>query len=252
MQRKREYMKKLNAFQLKMIAIIAMLINHTGHVFEKVWNPPAWALFYLFVGLLTFPIMAFLIVDGFYYTRNRWKYAGRLGIFSLLSFVPFHYAFSSSLPMWVGNNIMFTLMMGVIMMMVLEKSSSIWMDISVVIAFIFLTAWSDWQLFGIPIIYAFYRFRNSQQKFWVIPVVSLVMFALDWNAYSPYLQAQWFGLLVKAILAANLGILLVIPLLRQYNGQRGYSPIWVKWGFYSFYPLHIALLWGIRFMILGY
>ncbi|MFC5632197.1 MULTISPECIES: TraX family protein [Streptococcus] len=245
-------MKKHDAFNLKVIAILAMLINHIGHTFEAIWNPPVWTFFYLSVGLLTFPIMAYLMVDGFYYTRNRWKYAGRLGFFSLLSFIPFHYTFSSPLPMWVGNNIMFTLMMGVLMMMVLEKCRSFWWEIPVVLAFITLTLWSDWQLFGILIIYVFYRFRQSNHKFWVIPFVSLIMVLLSWNTYESYLQDLWLGSLVKAIIVANLGILLVIPILLSYNGQRGYSPIWVKWGFYAFYPGHLLVLWGIRFMIFGY
>lgn len=47
----------------------------------------------------------------------------------------------------------------------------------------------------------------------------------------------------------GLGILLVIPILLAYNGERGYSPVWVKWGFYGFYPVHLFVLVGIRFLI---
>lgn len=245
-------MKKIDAFYLKLLAISAMLINHIGHTFEGIWNPPVWAFIYLSVGLLTFPIMAYLIVDGFYYTRNRWKYVGRLALFSLLSFLPFHYVFLPPFPLWVGNNIMFTLAMGVVMMMVLEKAPTKWLEIPVVIIFMLLTFWSDWQVFGIPIIYAFYRFRNSQQKFWIIPIISLIMIWINWNAYGGYLTNPNLGPLLWAMILANVGILAVIPLLWSYNGQRGYSPTWVKWGFYAFYPLHLLVLWGIRFMIFGY
>ncbi|EGJ37484.1 hypothetical protein HMPREF9396_0536 [Streptococcus sanguinis SK1059] len=45
---------------------------------------------------------------------------------------------------------------------------------------------------------------------------------------------------------------MVIPLLEAYNGRRGYSPLWVKWGFYAFHPIHISLLWLIRFILLGH
>lgn len=37
-------------------------------------------------------------------------------------------------------------------------------------------------------------------------------------------------------------MLIVIPLLVAYNGERGYLPSWIKWGFYSFYPLHLVAL----------
>lgn len=245
-------MKKLNAFHLKLIAISAMLINHIGHTFEKNWNPPIWAFSYLLIGLLTFPIMAYLIVDGFYYTRNRWKYVGRLALFSLLSFLPFHCTFLPGIPLWVGNNIMFTLMMGVLMMMLLEKVPTPWLDVPIVLVFMVMTLWSDWQVFGIPIIYAFYRFRQSRYKFLIIPLISFLMLALSWGYYGVYLQDALTRDMALALVFANLGILLVIPLLWHYNGQRGYSPAWVKWGFYAFYPLHLTLLWGIRFMIFGY
>ncbi len=41
---------------------------------------------------------------------------------------------------------------------------------------------------------------------------------------------------------SGLGLLIVIPLLVAYNGERGYLPSWIKWGFYSFYPLHLVAL----------
>lgn len=43
-----------------------------------------------------------------------------------------------------------------------------------------------------------------------------------------------------------LGVLCVIPILLNYNGERGYSPNWVKWGFYLFDPLHLLILVFIR------
>lgn len=241
-------MKKLDAFRLKLIAVIAMTINHIGHVFEPIWQFPLWQFIYLGIGLLTFPIMAYLMVEGFYYTRNRMNYAMRLGFFSLLSFTPFHFAFTPSIPLWFGNNIMFTLMMGVCMMMLLDRVSTKWMDLPLVLVFMIATFYSDWQFFGVPIIYVFYRFRQSVQKYWIIVVTSFLMMLLYLVDFAGYLQYP----IAWSYIGSSLGILLVLPLLRNYNGQRGYSPNWVKWGFYAFYPLHLCLLWGIRFLILGH
>lgn len=82
--------KKIDGFQLKVIAIIAMLINHIGSGFD-IYNYSN-SLFFLteFIGKLTFPIMAYLLVEGFHYTKNLKKYASRLTAFWLISIYPFH------------------------------------------------------------------------------------------------------------------------------------------------------------------
>lgn len=234
-------MKKFTAFHLKVIAIVAMLVNHIGHTFEREFNPLWWETTYLAIGRLTFPIMAYLVVEGFYYTRNRWRYAGRLGLFSLLAFVPFHYVFLPPFPLWPGNNIMFTLMMGVFMMMLCERLKHPIIQGCLLYVFMLLTYVSDWNVFGVLIIFAYYKsHRHPQARQWVLVGSSLLMLFLSQNPH-------WVQELI-----VTLGMLMVIPLLENYNGERGYSPAWVKWGFYLFYPLHLVCLWGIRYLIFGY
>lgn len=42
--------KHLTSFHLKIIAIIAMTINHAGQIFAPQFNPPWWEFFYLTIG----------------------------------------------------------------------------------------------------------------------------------------------------------------------------------------------------------
>ncbi|WP_258280641.1 MULTISPECIES: conjugal transfer protein TraX [unclassified Clostridium] len=66
-------MKKLDAFQLKIIALIVMLMDHLYFAFGQVF--PLW-----FHPLSRFvaPLFAFLMVEGLFHTKNKFKYNIRL------------------------------------------------------------------------------------------------------------------------------------------------------------------------------
>lgn len=233
--------KSLNVFHLKLIAIVAMLINHMGHVFELENNHPALYFLTLFIGLLTFPIMAFLLVEGFHYTRNRSKCALRLFVFALISILPFTYAFH--LSFWLPNNIFFTLLLGLLSIMILEKGFDGVANVFGIIGLVTLSLVFDWSPFGIFLIMAFYSLRGRPQAYFKpIFITCFLMIILEGLGYLGG-ALSWYEVL------ANLGILLVIPILKAYNGERGYNPIWVKWGFYAFYPIHLTLLYAIYYFL---
>ena len=61
------------------------------------------------LGRIAFPIFIFLLIEGYFHTRNKWKYLGTLLLFGIISEVPFDMCTSAVFfePNW--NNIMFTL-----------------------------------------------------------------------------------------------------------------------------------------------
>ncbi|MGG5368746.1 TraX family protein [Enterococcus sp. AZ196] len=240
--------RSIDGFKLKVIAIIAMLLNHIGSGFSLNEQSAAVFFFTEFIGKLTFPIMAYLLVEGFYYTHDRKKYAGRMTFFWLLSIYPFHLLFGGNHPFRLFelvNNIFFTLLMGLLLMVCCERVKSPLLRNVLAFFFAVLTITSDWSLIGVFLIYGFYKWKNSKIGVWwpilyttfFLTVMLLMMHSAAPQAIPLY---QVF---------TGLGMLLVIPLLFAYNGERGYSPKWVKWGFYGFYPLHLAVLALIRFLI---
>ncbi|MDH6363315.1 hypothetical protein M2139_000265 [Enterococcus sp. PF1-24] len=234
-----------DAFHLKVVAIVAMFLNHLGSGLAIDKYSEALFFFTEFIGKLTFPIMAYLLVEGFRYTRNKVKYGSRLALFSVISAYPFQqlfYASGSFSPIQLVNNIFFTLLMGLILISICEKVNHGVLQGLLVILFSGLTMFSDWPLIGVLLIYGFYRIKDAKKRV-IIPVLYTLAFLV-------FIMLSGYFYMPEAVplytIFTGFGLLLVIPLLLNYNGQRGYSPQWVKWGFYLFYPVHLMLLVFIR------
>ncbi len=78
--------KPMTGFHLKLIALTTMFIDHIGAVFF-----PQVTLLRV-IGRISFPLYAFLIAEGCRYTRNRGRYALGLGVFALISEIPYDLA----------------------------------------------------------------------------------------------------------------------------------------------------------------
>ena len=79
----------LNRNQLKYLVIVAMLIDHIAWAFVPLDTLLGQVMHG--IGRLTGPTMAYFVAEGYHYTRNVRKYAVRLGVFALFSWVPFVY-----------------------------------------------------------------------------------------------------------------------------------------------------------------
>lgn len=118
--------KELNASDIKLIAIITMLIDHIGaFIIERLmlmveYGSSAYTVLdytgqiMRSIGRLAFPIFAFFIAVGFTHTRNKWVYFSRLLLFGLVSEVPFDLANQSKLFYPGYQNVYFTLAFGLL------------------------------------------------------------------------------------------------------------------------------------------
>ena len=226
----------MNGFALKLIAVVTMLIDHVTAVLI-----PEGTLWYMIgrsIGRLAFPIFCFLLVEGLLHTKNVKKYLIRLGIFALLSEIPFDLAFSNktmNMAFLYQQNIFFTLFIGLAViyaMSIIEKKYANNMILSnlfdslVVIAgcAISILLLTDYQYLGILLIVAFYLFRGNKI------VLTIAVF------------------IVTAFLGNPLEGLGTISMLFiwLYNGKRG--PQFNKYIFYAFYPVHILSIYLISLL----
>lgn len=206
----------LDSFQLKCIAIVSMALDHTGAVLypSQIWLRC--------LGRIAFPIFCFLIVEGFFHTHDVRRYMGRLGVFALISEIPYDLAFRGVPLEYAHQNVFFTLLIGIGMMILLERNRE-WPVKAVILL---LAMWlavlirSDYNFRGVLLIFVFYIFHESRR-------LAVTAGGL-WNfLYQGVIQKY--------------GVLSVLP-LALYNGERGRK---MKYFFYIFYPAHLLLLYGI-------
>ena len=130
------FKKNKTSFAIKVAAIITMFIDHTAAVFleRQMMNPnkafvsgPEY--YYTIgnidnimrgIGRIAFPLFIFLLVQGFMHTRNKYKYALRLGLFALISEIPFDMAFKNSTFDFTYQNVFFTLFLGFTFMLLTD------------------------------------------------------------------------------------------------------------------------------------
>lgn len=195
------------------------------------------------VGRLAFPLYCFLLVEGFVHTRSRGRYALRLGLFALLSEIPFDLAFSRTVLEPCYNNVFFTLLAAFMLLWALhgtqqllqrllpEERSAAARKLLYAAAAVGLTlvcCWvqlhvlrADYDISGILAVLAIYLLRRR-------PVTGQLVACLL--------------LIVLNLTLFEVFALLTVPLVALYNGRRGEGG---KLGFYLFYPLHLLVLVGL-------
>ncbi len=190
------------------------------------------------VGRIAFPLFCFMLVEGFYYTRSRIKYAGRLLITALVSEVPFDMVMTAKLFDWNYQNTVWTLLIGYLAIWLLETTKKAYYPVHnfVYISFSCLIIWgaaigaallgTDYGMFGVLVILLIYFFRGYNRWFVIggFIICCVAMSSLVGNL-------ELFGALG-------------LCLLFFYKGKKGPDDHKL---FYLFYPLHLLII-GILVM----
>lgn len=233
---------KLNATQIKVIAIIAMTIDHIAYAFVPSDSLPYFIM--RFIGKLTAPLMCFFLAEGFTHTRNRKKYFLRLFSFALIS-QPAYYLFiykdfSRGLFHFLINwNVMFTLAVSLICLAVMTSSKLNSILKIILFAIVFsLAQFGDWS-YMIPIwTIIFFILRNDRKK-------QLIIYSLASLIVLPVLFLKYFSTFIS--FTYLYGSLIVPVVLNFYDSKRIKSDSKIKrqfskWFFYLYYPLHLMII----------
>lgn len=111
--------KSIRFLDSNMLRALACLLMLCDHMWATIVPGNEWM---TWVGRLAFPIFAFQIAEGFLHTSNFRKYAVRLLIFGLVSEVPFDLVYGSTMLYPFHQNVMFTLLLGLLAVKALDNA----------------------------------------------------------------------------------------------------------------------------------
>lgn len=225
---------EISASGLKWIAVISMTIDHLAAFvlgkylfhpdvyFNMIENSPDLfeSLSQIYnisrmIGRLAFPIYCFLLVEGFFHTRNIKKYGFHLFLFALVSEIPFDLAVSGNWFYLQDQNVFFTLFLGLCLMYSLEYVKNIFLKYGACIILFFVSYYfnPDYSWLGLVLIFVLYRVRQIR---WL-------------QCFLGALSVTWE---LPAVIS-------FIPIY-FYNGMRGKQN---KYFFYLYYPIHLLLFY---------
>lgn len=240
----------LSACAIKYIAVIAMLIDHIAWCFVDTYSPLGVIMH--MIGRVTAPVMTYFIAEGFYYTRNVNKYLLRLGIFALISYIPYLYMDCGYLTPVVRNEdsitflshqgVIYTFFLTVLALKTVHTENLNGLFKGVIVFLLCIASRiGDWYCF--PIVWAllFDRYRGSFKKqAEAFTISSVIMVSIKIFLFGEGFK-DWF----------QYAVLLALVPLYFYNGKRGNILGKAdKWFFYIFYPLHMLVLGFIKYNLI--
>lgn len=244
---KNELKFEITSFSLHIMAMIFMLCDH---LWGTIVQGNDWL---TCIGRLTFPIYAFMIVEGYFHTKNLKKYVGRLLIFAILSEIPFNLAMGSRLFYPIHQNVLwsFLISIGLIHWNEKVKEKKLWKRILVGFASILIGSivgiitFVDYYHAGILMVLVFYFFRHK--KWWCY----LGQFICMWYINCDMLGGLQYemNILGQTYFVSRQGfaLLALIPIW-LYNGKQGYHSKTLQFIYYAFYPVHLFILGILKFL----
>lgn len=261
-QGSRNQRRGITGSTLKIIAIVAMLIDHIGAVllegkmtelsaqymqqgyeieqklllqYERLYEVD---LVLRMIGRLGFPIFCFLLIEGFVHTRSRLKYGRNLLLFALISEIPFDLAFTQAMgdvelifgviyPSY--QNVFFTLFIGLVCMCAYEYFET------------HTGKYCQRLCSNVAVLSAGMLLANLlHTDYSALGVLTItVMYLLRKNRVKSMFAGCLTLTLFNSLEVSSFFALLPI---KAYNGQRGLG---MKYFFYAFYPVHLWILYLI-------
>lgn len=264
----------LSSNALKIIAIITMIIDHIGYYFEPYMNNVIYIVLRA-VGRISMPLFAFLLVQGFFHTKDLKKYIIRIFSFAIITQLAI-FAVSIfdtreiNLSVNMQLNILFSYTLSLITLWIIHEKRIVkkYDDSKNMLLKILL-------VIGIIAIYLFIPFDYEIY----VPLLVVMLYFIEKLKIMIYMQRQNYAVSVKGMFASSIsedkiqkGYIILILLAKLiiitksmntmywymllsilpiylYNGEKGKSNKRIKWLFYAVFPLQHFLIYLVSVLV---
>lgn len=256
----------INSCKLHVMAMLFMLLDH---MWATVTPGKTWM---TCVGRMAFPLFAFMIVEGYFYTKSLKRYLLRILGFAILSEIPFDYMYGN-MPFYpYHQNVMWTFLIALIGIYLMDKmiqnaktkEHSIIKYVPVVIGcfgvillsgLLAFAGMTDYYGTGVWMVYVFYFFHGRRRQH-SENGKARISFVRNWWDYLGqllclyYLNVEVLGGLYYPVrilghdfelVQQGIALFSLIPIW-LYQGEQGFHAKWFQYFCYAFYPLHILIL----------
>ena len=204
------------------------------------------------IGRISFPIFAFMIVEGYFHTKNLKKYVYRLLIFAILSEIPFNLAMGSNIFYPMHQNVLWSFLISIGFIHWNERAKAsykLWKQIvtgcvTIILGYMIgLLMMVDFYHAGILTVLAFYFFR--QKKWWSYLGQFLCLWYINMELLGGFGYEVWLFGKSYFLLRQGFALLALIPIW-LYRGKQGYHSKAFQYICYAFYPIHLLVLGLIK------
>lgn len=214
---------RMSGSALKVIATISMVIDHWALYFMETGTTLYEAM--RCFGRIAFPVFAFLIAEGYAYSKDRMWYFIKLLGFAFISEIPWYLLSGAD----GTHNVMFTLALGVLALGIFDRlKERKLLCICMILIVTTYAHWigSDYEWRGILMIVLFYMLRQNRTCQLILTFPLMIHYGV-------------------------IGAFLACAVLFLYDGTRGFARGKMpKFGFYLFYPLHLLVI--LSFLRISY
>lgn len=233
------------SFSLHVMAMLFMLCDH---LWATVVPGNDWM---NCIGRLAFPIYAFLIVEGYFHTKNLKKYVGRLLLFAILSEVPFNLLVSGGVFYPLYQNVLWTFLIAIGLIHWNERAKGRSLPVRILVGVAVAGAayvggtgsFADYRSAGVLTVLVFYVFRGRSWRCFLGQLLCLGYINFGMLGGFEYVIPV-FGQTLS-VARQGFAVLALIPIW-LYRGKQGVRGKALQYAYYAFYPVHLLVLGLLR------